>query len=113
MALIKTHKRAKYSRSHGKGRGTAGTGSRKNAKKSGHHGGCGMAGTGKRGDQKKTLINKLYGNDYFGRQGITSKKTQRDKRKRINLSTIQSNLVSYLNREIAKKTTKGYEINLE
>ncbi len=113
MALRKTHKRAKYSRAHGRGMGTAGTGSRKNAKKSGHHGGCGMSGTGKRADHKKTLINKLYGNDYFGKQGITSKGTKRDKRKRINLSIIQSNLLGYIKKGLAKKSTKGYELNLE
>jgi large subunit ribosomal protein L15 len=113
MALKKTHKRAKYSRAHGRGMGTAGTGSRKNAKKSGHHGGCGMAGTGKRADQKKTLINKLYGNDYFGKQGITSKGTKRDKRDRINLASIGNNLIAYLKKGLAKKTAKGYEINLK
>ena len=48
-----------------------------------------MAGTGKRADQKKTLILKLYGHDYFGKQGITSRGTKRDKRDRINVGEIQ------------------------
>ncbi|MBI2057008.1 mitochondrial large ribosomal subunit protein uL15m, partial [Candidatus Pacearchaeota archaeon] len=48
-----------------------------------------MAGTGKRGDQKKTLVLKLYGHNYFGKQGITSKGTKRDKRDRINVGEIQ------------------------
>ena len=113
MALQKTHKRKKYSRAHGRGMGTAGTGSRKNAKKAGHHGGNGMAGTGKRADQKKTLITKLYGNSYFGKQGITSKGTKRDKRERINLFTIETNLLNYVKKGIAKKKAKGYTINLE
>ena len=72
-----------------------------------------MAGTGKRGDQKKTLITKIYGHNYFGKKGITSKKTKRDKRKRINLGRIDQNLDSFLSKGIAKKTEKGFEINLK
>ena len=74
---------------HGRKMGTSGRGARKKAQGSGHRGGKGMAGTGKRADQKKTLITKLYGHGYFGKQGITSKKTKKDKRKRINLRDIQ------------------------
>ena len=92
---------------HGRKMGTHGWGARKKHKKSGHRGGTGMAGTGKRADQKKTLVNKLYGNKYFGKQGITSKKTQRDKRDRINLQDIELNLGSYIKKGIAKKTDKG------
>ncbi|MBU3907044.1 MAG: uL15 family ribosomal protein [Nanoarchaeota archaeon] len=107
----KTHKRAKSSRY--KGSGTAGWGFRKKHKKSGHRGGKGMAGTGKRADQRKTLVLKLYGNDYFGKQGVTSRGTEKDKRKRINLKTIELNLDNYLKKGIAKKTKDGVEINLE
>jgi len=110
---MKTKKRKKSSRMHGHGRGTHGWGERKKHKKSGHRGGAGMAGTGKRADQKKTLITKLYGHGYFGKQGITSKKTQKDKRKRINLRDIEFNLEKYIKGGIAKKTDKGFEINLE
>jgi large subunit ribosomal protein L15 len=108
MPFKKTHKRKKNSRMHGRGMGSHGWGSRKKHKKSGHRGGSGMAGTGKRGDQKKTLVNKLYGNDYFGKQGITSKRTERDKRKRINLQIIEDNLEKF-----GKKTAKGWEIDLK
>jgi large subunit ribosomal protein L15 len=107
MALNKTHKRKKYSRYHGRGMGTAGTGSRKNKRKSGHKGGCGMAGTGKRADHKKTLINNLYGNDYFGKQGVTSRGTKKDKRQRINIGEIQENIQKF-----GKKIKEGYEVNL-
>ncbi|HZX20112.1 MAG TPA: uL15m family ribosomal protein, partial [archaeon] len=79
----------------------------------GHHGGAGMAGTGKRADHKKTLINNLYGNDYFGKQGITSKGTKRDRRKRINIGDIERNMQSYVKRGLAKKTKDGFELNLE
>ena len=104
---IKTKKRKKSSKYHGRKRGTCGTGARKKMKGSGHRGGKGMAGTGKRADQKKTLILKLYGHDYFGKQGITSKKTERDKRKRINLDSIYKNLESF-----GKRKGDAYEINL-
>ena len=107
MAIVKTHKRTKSSRMQGHKRGTHGWGNRKSHKKSGHRGGFGMSGTGKRGDQKKTLITKLYGNKYFGKQGITSRGTERDKRKRINLDTIEKNLETY-----GKKTGDKWEINL-
>ena len=110
--MVKVHKRKKSSRYHGKGMGTHGGGARKKRKKSGHRGGCGMAGTGKRADQKKTLVTKLYGNKYFGKQGITSRGTKRDIRKRINLRTIELNLETYLKRGLAKKTERGFEINL-
>ena len=48
-----------------------------------------MAGTGKRADQKKTLINKKYGNKYFGKKGITSKRTAKKKEKIINVGDIE------------------------
>jgi len=106
--MIKTHKRRKVSRMHGRKMGTHGWGARKKHKKSGHRGGTGMAGTGKRADQKTTLITKLYGHEYFGKQGITSRKTKRDTRQRINIQQIEKNLEKY-----GKKTAKGWEINLE
>ncbi len=108
MAMKKTHKRRKVSRMHGRKMGTHGWGARKKHKKSGHRGGTGMAGTGKRGDQKTTLITKLYGHDYFGKQGITSRKTKRDTKQRINIQQIEKNLDKY-----GKKTARGWEINLE
>ncbi|GIU68430.1 MAG: 50S ribosomal protein L15 [Candidatus Pacearchaeota archaeon] len=109
--LKKTHKRRKRTRI--RGRKTIGWGARKKHKKSGHRGGVGMAGTGKRADQKKTLVTALYGHKYFGKQGVTSRKTKKDKRKRINLSIIESNLENYISSGIAKKTKDGFELNLE
>lgn len=106
--MIKTHKRKKSSRMHGKGMGTHGGGSRKKRRGSGHKGGKGMAGTGKRAGQKKTLITKLYGNKYFGKQGVTSRKTERDKRKRINLREIEMNPEKY-----GKKSGDKFEVDLK
>src|SRR4030042_974181 len=113
MALKRTHKRKKVSRMHGRKMGTHGTGCRKNKRGSGQRGGIGMAGSGKRADQKKTLITKLYGHSYFGKKGITSKKTQIDKRKRINIKNIELNIETYVKRGLAKKVKDGWEINLK
>ncbi|MFA4953436.1 MAG: uL15 family ribosomal protein [Candidatus Pacearchaeota archaeon] len=110
---MKTHKRKKVSRMHGRHAGTHGWGARKKHKKSGHRGGIGMAGSGKRADQKKTLVLKLYGHNYFGKQGVTSRGTKRDKRKRININQIDSNIENYIKKGLAKKTSNGIEINLE
>lgn len=110
--MIKTHRRRKTQKYRGKRAGTRGWGARKKHKKSGHKGGKGMAGSGKRADQKKTLVQKLYGNDYFGKQGITSRGTKKDKSDKINLADIEMNLGNYLAKGIAKKTDKGFEIDL-
>ena len=101
-------KRKKASRRHGRKMGTSGHGARKKAKKSGHRGGKGMSGSGKRADHKKTLITKLYGGKYFGKQGITSRGTKINKTKKINLRDIEKNLENY-----GRKTDKEYEINLK
>lgn len=111
--MIKTKKRKKSSRMHGKGMGTHGWGARKKHKKSGHRGGVGMAGTGKRADQKKTLVIKLYKGKYFGKQGITSKGTKKDKKDRINLQTIEQNIKKYVKNGLAKKIKDGFEIELK
>jgi len=87
--------------------GTHGRGARKKGKGTGHRGGKGMSGSGKRADQKKTLVTKLYGHGYFGKQGITSKGTKRDKRNRINLQQIELNLEKY-----GGKSGDKWEINL-
>ncbi len=75
--------------------GTAGTGARKNKRGSGCRGGIGMSGTGKRADHKKTLIQKLYGHNYFGKQGVTSRGTKRDTRQRINVGEIQNKIEKF------------------
>jgi len=104
--MIKIKKRNKQSRRRGSA--TAGYGARKKHKKSGHRGGKGMSGSGKRADQKKTLVIKKYGHNYFGKQGITSRKTEKDKRKRINLQQIELGLEKY-----GKNTKEGWEIDLK
>lgn len=105
---MKIKKRRKSSRMHGKGMGSHGLGTRKAGKGTGHKGGKGMSGSGKRADHKKSLVLKLYGHGYFGKQGITSKGTERDKRKRISIQDIEGGLEKH-----GKKTEKGWEINLK
>jgi len=92
---MKLKKRTKSSRMHGRKMGTHGGGARKKKKKSGSKGGVGMAGSGKRADQKKTLIIKKYGNKYFGKQGVTSRGTERNKENKINVRQIDANIESY------------------
>ncbi len=87
--MIKTKKTKKAVGQRGKT--NHGHGARKKWKKSGHKGGIGMAGTGKKADHKKTLINKLYGNEYFGKKGITSRGNEKDRRKKINVGDIERN----------------------
>ena len=111
--MMKIKKRKKNTRAHGKGMGTSGWGARKKHKKSGHRGGKGMAGTGKRGDQKKTKILTQYGHGYFGKKGITSVGTKRDKRDRINLQMIEANIENFVAQGIAKESKGIYEMNLK
>ena len=92
--------------------GTHGWGARKKHRKTGHRGGKGMSGSGKRSDQKKTLVNKLYGHKYFGKQGITSRGTKRDTLRKINLREIEFNMGTYVKKEMAKKVTGGFELNI-
>lgn len=92
--VIKTHKRKKSKKQ--RGNTTYGHGARKKWKGKGHKGGVGMSGTGKRADHKKTLVIKLYGNKYFGKQGITSKSTKKKKNKVLNLGDIQKNINSLM-----------------
>jgi ribosomal protein L15 len=105
---MKLKKTKKVKGQRGLGMGTHGSGARKNKRKSGNHGGSGMSGSGKRADHKKTLVQKLYGHNYFGKQGITSRKTKRDTRQRINLQDIQNHLEKY-----GKKKGDAWEIELK
>ena len=105
---MKTKKRTKSSRMSGQNMGTHGRGARKKAQGSGHRGGKGMSGSGKRADHKKTLITKLYGHKYFGKQGITSKGTKKDKTDKINIEEIGMNLEKY-----GQKKGDAWEINLK
>ena len=109
MCIIKLKMRIKKKKKSVRMRGSNshGWGFRKKHKGSGHKGGVGMAGTGKRADQKKTLINKLYGNKYFGKRnrGITSLSLKKDRSKVINLRDINNKF-----KEKSKINLKDYKI---
>lgn len=92
---VKKTKKSKGQR----GNTTHGHGARKKWQSSGQKGGKGMSGTGKRADHKKTLITKLYGNSYFGRQGITSRSTKKRINKVINLTGIEKNIERFKNKK--------------
>ncbi|MEK6859986.1 MAG: uL15 family ribosomal protein [Nanoarchaeota archaeon] len=104
--VFKTKKKKKSKNQ--RGNNSYGHGARKKWKGSGHHGGVGMAGTGKRADHKKSLVIKLYGNNYFGKQGMTSKSTKHKKANVMNLNDIQKNLDSLM-----KKYGKNKELILK
>ena len=89
--MVKVHKRKKNSRIRGSR--TAGWGFRQKHKGHGNKGGVGMAGSGKRADQKKQKAASMDKKKrYFGKQGLTSRKTKVSKRPKINLSDIKANI---------------------
>jgi large subunit ribosomal protein L15 len=104
--VIKTKKTKKAKGQ--RGNTTHGHGARKKWQSSGQKGGKGMSGSGKRADHKKSLVIKLYGNKYFGKQGITSKSTKRNKAKVMNLRELQNNIYSLI-----KKSGKANEVVLK
>jgi large subunit ribosomal protein L15 len=91
---MKLKKRKKSSRMHGHGMGTHGWGARKKHISSGNRGGWGMSGTGKMAGHKSSYITKLYGTEYFGRQGITSRGSARKKNPVMNVANIESDFES-------------------
>jgi large subunit ribosomal protein L15 len=108
---MKLKRRRKVSRMHGRHMGTHGWGARKKHVSTGHQGGRGMGGSGKKGGSKKTLIHKLYGHDYFGKQGITSRGSRRKKNTVINLGILEKNLNS-LKAQFLKKEGKEEILDL-
>ena len=104
--MVKVHKRRKNSRI--RGARTVGWGFRQKHKGHGNKGGFGKAGTGKRADHKKQSAEIAVKGKYFGKQGITSRGTKRDKRKRINLKEIGLHLEKY-----GKKSGDKFEVNLK
>lgn len=86
--------------------GSHGWGARKkHVGTSGHSGGKGMSGTGKGAGQKKTLVTKLYGHSYFGKQGVTSRGTERKHYHVMNVGDIQMDIDS-IKKEFGKKEGK-------
>ena len=86
---MKVHKRKKSSRI--RGARTCGWGFRQKHKGHGNKGGFGMSGTGKRADHKRQSAEQSVKGAYFGKQGATSRGTQKDKSEKINLKDIKFN----------------------
>ena len=108
---MSTRKRPKYKRYPGTK--THGRGRKNRTRGSGNRGGVGWSGTGKRGDQKKTLIIKLYGNDYFGKDQRGAGLREKKKIPAISLSTIVARIPSFLREGVAKESKGSYEITLK
>lgn len=90
---MKVKKRKKSSRYRGSQ--TAHRGAKERTRGSGNRGGYGMAGTGKFAGQKKSLVIKLHGSDYFGKDKTLRRGPIQKKLKVINLNDIESNLSSF------------------
>ncbi|MEK6940678.1 MAG: uL15 family ribosomal protein [Nanoarchaeota archaeon] len=71
-----------------RGSKTHGWGMKKKHSGSGNRGGKGNAGTGKRADHKKSLILKLYGNQYFGKHGFKRNSSLITKQRVINVTEL-------------------------
>lgn len=83
---MKLNKRKRHSRD--RGTRTHGWAMKKHKGGKGNQGGKGMAGTGKRADHRKSwVIVNSY--PYFGKQGTTSKSTERKKNPVINLEELE------------------------
>ncbi len=72
-----------------------------------------MSGTGKRGDQKKTLIIKLYGGDYFGKERRGAGTREKKKTKSLSLATLKTQLRMLVEKGKAREIKGIYEVNLE
>ncbi|MEK6858847.1 MAG: uL15 family ribosomal protein [Nanoarchaeota archaeon] len=108
MSYRKRRKSSRYpgSKTHGRGR-------KNRTRGLGNRGGRGMSGTGKRGDQKKTLIIKLYGGDYFGKEPRGAGTREKKKTKSLSLATLKTQLRMLVEKGKAREVKGTYEVNLE
>jgi len=90
--MTQLKKKRKSVRMRGHGMGSYGWGARKKHISSGNKGGKGMSGTGKMAGHKKTYVMRLYGTEYFGKQGHTSRATEHRINNVINVSEIERDI---------------------
>ena len=105
---MKVKKRTKNSRI--RGARTCGWGFRQSHKGHGSKGGFGMAGSGKRGDHKKQKAgesDKSNRKQYFGKQGVTSRRTAKKKYDKINLADIKANFSGLTHKSVPSKKGTG------
>lgn len=101
--------RKRKKRSRLRGRRTCGYGQKFKHRGKGSKGGKGMAGTGKKAGQKRTWILK-YHPDYFGKHGFVSRNR---KIRTMNVGMISDKIDIFVKKGKAKKSDKGYEIELK
>lgn len=89
---------------------TAGHGSKKKHRGSGHRGGVGFSSIGKRGSAKLMKITK--GEKYLGKEGFKSIKKQSKPVKAINLNELQAKLNTLLKEGKITKENDKYVIDL-
>jgi len=102
------HNRRKKNTRH-RGSWTHGWGEKKKHRGAGSRGGRGMAGTGKRADTKKPSI--AEDPKYFGKFGFVPKRKQITIEV-LNLSTLESNLATFVAKKIATKNAGAYDVDL-
>ena len=105
------HRRKKNKRMRG-AKTTHGYGAKKKHRGSGNKGGKGMAGSGKRADQKKTMILKVFGNEYFGRHGFKRPQKMLRKIKAINVEVLDKKIDYYLHEKLISKEGDFYVVDL-
>lgn len=105
-----TRKRPKYKRYPGTK--THGRGRKNRTRGLGNRGGRGMSGTGKRGDQKKTLIIKMYGNDYFGKDQRGAGLREKKRTPSMSLTSLKAQLPGLVKKGKAHEQKGVYEIDL-
>ncbi len=108
MTINKRKKVVKYRGSH-----THGGGAKKKRRGAGNRGGRGMAGSGKRAGQIKPTILTVYGNEYFGKMGFRRPRKVIKKVRAINLADLEKGLDYYVSRNLIKKESNRYIINLK
>jgi large subunit ribosomal protein L15 len=91
-------------------RRTAGHGSKKKHRGSGHRGGFGHSNIGKRGSAKIQKEAGSGGNIGLGKHGF---KSLEKKVKAINLQELQGRLLSYLNQGLITKSGSVYSLDLD
>jgi len=104
---MRIKKRKKASRFRGSM--THARGFKKKARGSGHRGGFGMSGSE---NQKKSWVINTYGIEYFGKDKALRRGHVAPKLKFINLKFINDNIISLVNKKIAKENNGVYNLNL-
>lgn len=107
MTTRKRRKSSRYpgTKTHGRGR-------KNRTRGLGNRGGRGMSGTGKRGDQKKTLIIKMYGNSYFGKERRGAGLIEKKRTPSMSIDSLNAQLQSLVKKGKASEQKGTFQIDL-